>query len=59
MSINKIFLPSVEDLKKRMSENEDGTINWLSKGDAFLGPQESHDYVKWIFDEYLPSKDKK
>lgn len=53
MGFNKTFLPSLPDLQKRFSENEESTINWLCKSDAFIGPAESHNFVKWIFEVYL------
>lgn len=53
MGFNKTFLPQLQDLQERFYEDEERTINWLRKSDAFIGPTESHDFVKWIFEVYL------
>ena len=56
MSINKVFLPNVDELKLRMCKNEEHTVKWLGNADCYFGSSESQEYVKWIFEEYLPSK---
>lgn len=53
MGFNKTFLPSLPDLQERFKNNEESTIRWLRKSTIFIGPTESHDFVKWIFDVYL------
>jgi hypothetical protein len=53
MGFNKTFLPTLQDLQKRFKDRPESTINWLKKSDAFLGPEESHEFVKWIFEVYL------
>ena len=53
MSFNKTFLPELQELQDRFKNNKESTINWLKKSDAFIGPAESHDFVKWIFEVYL------
>ena len=45
MGFNKAYLPSVQDLEKRLEDNRDGTIRWLRKTDAFIGSPES---IKWV-----------
>ena len=53
MGFNKTFLPSLPDLQKRFQDRPESTINWLKKSDCFLGPAESHEFVKWIFEVHL------
>jgi hypothetical protein len=41
MSINKIFLPSTDELKAKLIADKDKTIKWLSKADALIGSSEA------------------
>ena len=48
MGFNKIYLPSVEDLKERLKEDKNGTIRWLQKADALIGQNDSIKFAEDI-----------
>jgi len=41
MSINKTFLPSVQELQDKYASDKNGTYKWLKKSDCFLGNSQS------------------
>lgn len=48
MSINKIYLQDVKELKKKYKEDPEGFKTRIKKADALIGPTDSMEYVHKI-----------
>lgn len=58
MSVNKTFLPSVQELQNKYAADKENTYRWLKKSDCFLGDIKAIHCAEHLMQQFENAQDK-